>query len=462
MSRLSQILPILYFTVDVSILVFAFLGSTLPFNKNNYEPLPWITLGIAIPLWLIIGYSRKLYQSNLNNGFIQRMISYSKSYLIFTIVIIALAYLNFKFPIAVGNVLFWFVAIFLALNVAANSILINAISRYRRRQENIKYTLVAGIGDLALKISAYFESNPDFGFQIKGYLRSNGEECKVSEDKVVGTIKEIKEYLNQNTIDEIIIALPYKSARKKIKKIIHEADFHGTRVSYVPDYQGLFGKNFKIIHDGELDVVNVRQLPLDEIYGVVEKMIFDYVFSSIVLLVLSPLFLIISIWIKFDSPGPVFYCPVRVGRGGKSFKIIKFRTMYNNDPVVGGTRSTQQDDPRITRVGRILRKYNLDELPQFLNVFLGKMSVVGPRPHRNFLNQQMKEHLDKYMVRHYFKPGITGWAQVNGWRGPTETETQISQRTAHDLWYIENWSFMLDLKIIYMTVFSRKAYQNAF
>ena len=172
--------------------------------------------------------------------------------------------------------------------------------------------------------------------------------------------------------------------------------------------------------------------------------------------------MVISILIKLDSPGPVFYCPMRVGRGGKNFKVYKFRTMLENDPVQGGTRSTQADDPRITRVGKILRKYNIDELPQFWNVFAGDMSVVGPRPHRSFLSEQMKEHYDKYMVRHYFKPGITGSAQVNGWRGPTETEMQIIMRTAHDLWYIENWSFMLDMKIIWQTIFSRKAYQNAF
>jgi putative colanic acid biosynthesis UDP-glucose lipid carrier transferase len=136
--------------------------------------------------------------------------------------------------------------------------------------------------------------------------------------------------------------------------------------------------------------------------------------------------------------------------------------MSQNDAEVGGTLSTVKDDPRITRIGKILRKYNLDELPQFFNVFLGDMSIVGPRPHRHFLNQQMKEHIEKYMIRHYFRPGITGWAQVNGWRGPTETEEQISQRTAHDLWYIENWSFLLDLKIVWMTLFSRKSRLNAF
>lgn len=461
MNRLSQILPILYFTVDVSILVFAFFGATVLFNQTYYEGLEWV-LAIAVSLWLIIGYTRRLYRSNLNNGFSLRIKSYSKSYLIFSIALMPIAYLGLKFPVELYTVLLSFVLIFLTLNVAANLILVNIISRYRRRQENIKQTLIAGVGELAAKISAYLESNPDFGFRIKGFLRSNGEECKVAERKVLGSLKDISQYLNENPIDEIVIALPYRSKNKKIQKIIRVADFHGARVSYVPDYLGLFGKNFKVVHDGDWNAVNVRQLPLDEMYAVIEKLIFDYVFSAMILLLTAPLFVIIAILIRIDSPGPVFYCPMRVGRGGRNFKLFKFRTMYESDPVVGGKRSTRPGDPRITKVGQILRKYNLDELPQFWNVILGEMSVVGPRPHRNFLNQQMKEHVDKYMLRHYFKPGITGWAQVNGWRGPTETEMQISQRTAHDLWYIENWSLMLDIKIIWQTIFSRKAYQNAF
>src|SRR5687768_2527171 len=216
MMRLSQILPILYFTVDISILVCAFFGATIIFNQNSYEGLEWFVLGIALSLWLVIGYSRKLYQSNLNNGFSQRMISYSKSYLIFATAIIPLAYFWLRFPIQFNNIFLAFVFLFLALNIVANVILISAISRYRRRHDNIKHTLIAGVGELAVKISRYFESNPDFGFQIKGYLRSNGEECKVNPDRVVGTLKDIKQYLNENTIDEIVIALPYKSAKKKI------------------------------------------------------------------------------------------------------------------------------------------------------------------------------------------------------------------------------------------------------
>ena len=462
MSRLSQILPIFYFAIDVLLLTCAFFASGYLFYENSFEEWEEIALAMAISLWVIIGYARKLYQVNLNNGFIPRMISYSKTYLIFAIALISLAYFTFPFPLEFYKTLLSFALLFLALNITANSVLINLITLWRRRSANIKSTLVVGTGDQAAKISQYFESNPDFGFRITGYLKSVGEECKVNPDKVIGPFKNLKKYLQENPLDEIIIALPYKSDCKKIKYIVDQADLYGIRASYLPDYHGLFGKHCKMIHDRELEAVNVRQLPLDEFYPLIEKVIFDFFFSAAVLIFLSPLFVIISILIKMDSRGPVLYCPIRVGRGGKNFKIFKFRTMYQNDPVVGGMLSTQVDDPRITRVGKVLRKYNLDELPQFLNVFLGDMSVVGPRPHRNFLSQKMKEHYDKYMVRHYFKPGITGWAQVNGWRGPTENEMQIIQRTIHDLWYIENWSFLLDLKIIWQTIFSRKAYQNAF
>lgn len=459
MSRLSQILPIFYFLLDVSSLVVSYVLASYLFSQNLSEGLEGMAL--AISLWGVIGYARKLYRANLNNGFTPRMISYSKSYLIFAIALSTI-YFSFSFPTAAFEGLLSYVVVFLLLNIAANTVAINIISQWRRRSHNLKSTLVVGVGDLAVKISKYFEANPDFGFWVKGYLRSGNEACKVDPAQVRGMVKDIKTYLEQNTIEEIIIALPHESRSKKIKKIVSQADLYGIRISYLPDYQGLFGKHFKIVHDGELEAVNVRQLPLDEFYPLIEKAIFDIVFSTMVLVFLFPVFLCISILIKLDSPGPVLYCPMRVGRGGKTFRIFKFRTMYSNDPDTGGTRSTEAGDSRITKLGKTLRRYNLDELPQFLNVFLGDMSVVGPRPHRIHLSQRMKEHYDKYMLRHYFKPGITGWAQVNGWRGPTETEMQIIERTAHDLWYIENWSFALDMKIIWQTIFSRKAYQNAF
>jgi Undecaprenyl-phosphate glucose phosphotransferase len=314
---------------------------------------------------------------------------------------------------------------------------------------------------VAVNVEKHFYEYHDSSAEIKGFISCKKEECKVRKEKVVGKLKDIQTYLKENPVDEIVIALPVKPS-KKVRNIIEAADYHGIRVKYIPDYQGLFGKNYKMTRYGQIDMVNVRHIPLDETFSFVVKNSFDKIFATAALLLLSPLFLAIAILIKLESSGPVFYAPFRIGKAGRPFKVYKFRSMHVNDAATGGMLSTQKDDPRITRLGRILRKYSLDELPQFLNVLLGDMSVVGPRPHRSFLNQQFQESVDKYMVRHYFKPGITGWAQVNGWRGPTDTKEQKDQRTRHDLWYVENWSLWLDIKIIFLTIFSPKTHSSAY
>ena len=167
------------------------------------------------------------------------------------------------------------------------------------------------------------------------------------------------------------------------------------------------------------------------------------------------LFLIIAILIYLDTRGPILYKPIRKGEGGKPFKCYKFRTMSVSDNPLNGTKSTIIDDPRITKIGKFLRKIDLDELPQFYNVLMGDMSVIGPRPHRVHLQNDFRKSVNNYMVRSYIKPGISGWAQVNGWRGPTDTEEQKNERVKHDLWYLENWSFWLDLKIVFLTIFGR-------
>jgi len=328
---------------------------------------------------------------------------------------------------------------------------------------NTKYALVAGVGNVAKNVEEQIYAHRMTGYQIKGFINcKRNEACTVGEEKVVSNLKNIDEYLNENIIDEIVIASPGKLTRAEIQNILSAADFHGIRVKYILDYHAIFGNNYKITRFGQIDVVNIRQLPVDGMFNSFIKNSFDKIFSVLALLFLSPLLFLIAALIKLDSPGPVFYCPVRIGRGGKPFKIIKFRSMRINDAVVEGKLSTQINDPRITSLGKFLRKYSLDELPQFMNVLLGTMGVVGPRPHRRFLNKQLQMSERKYMVRHYVKPGITGWTQVNGWRGPTVTDEQKKQRTCHDLWYIENWSIILDIKIIYLTLFSKKAHRCAF
>jgi lipopolysaccharide/colanic/teichoic acid biosynthesis glycosyltransferase len=177
---------------------------------------------------------------------------------------------------------------------------------------------------------------------------------------------------------------------------------------------------------------------------------------------LSPLLLLTAIAIKLESRGPVFYKPIRLGVNNQPFTMFKFRSMRVNDDSQQGYKSTQKDDDRITRVGKIIRKLSIDELPQLFNVFINEMSLVGPRPHRIYLNEQLKQKMGNYMVRHHVKPGITGWAQIHGWRGPTETKHQYWGRTLHDLWYVEHWFFGLDIYILIMTIFGSKTRKNAF
>lgn len=463
MSRLAKMLPFIYFIIDLACIIAACL-----FILNVYHRPPetldlFIYLTAFITVWVGFAYISELYTSNLHNRIAPRVKHYIKNHIYF---IVLIALVKFTTPILeIFNVKQTgaFLLAFAIINICITFLAVTIISNFRRRKENTKDTLIIGVGDSALRITNYLKSNPDFGFVVYGYVTAKEEECKVDTSLVLAEFDNLESVLKTNSIHQIIIALPYKKSKtKKIKHIISVADHYGARISFVPDYQGLFGKDYQTIQDHQLDAVKIHTMPLDGTYPTLEKGIFDFLFAFFALLLLSPILLIVAVLIKFDSSGPVFYCPIRVGRGGKNFKLYKFRTMSDSDSEFGGTKSTQKDDPRITKLGRVLRKYNIDELPQFINVLLGDMSVVGPRPHRNYLNEKMKEQVDKYMIRHYFRPGITGWAQVNGWRGPTETEEQIMQRTAHDLWYLENWSFSLDLKIIWMTIFSTKALKNAY
>jgi Undecaprenyl-phosphate glucose phosphotransferase len=459
--------PFLYLGGEILTFSLTFLISIYFYSDNRYPVLNWIILSAYLFLWFLIRNWRRQYQFNLNYLFGFRYNGYFK----YTLLLVGLAFAAYTMlpaPALGEDVVIAFAIVIPFLGIVISFFIISLISKgnnpqevQAKVQENIHYTLIAGIGKVAENVEKHFYDYHDSSAKIKGFIRCKKEECKVKQDKVVGKLKHIQQYLKENPVDEIVIALPVKPS-KKVRNILEAADYHGIRVRYIPDYQGLLGNNYKMKRYGQINVVNVRQLPLDETFSFLVKNTFDKLFATAALVLLSPLFLLVAILIKLESPGPVFYAPVRIGKAGRPFKVYKFRSMRLNDAAAGGTLSTQQNDPRITRLGRILRKYSLDELPQFLNVLKGDMSVVGPRPHRSFLNQQFQESVDKYMVRHYFKPGITGWAQVNGWRGPTDTKEQKDQRTQHDLWYVENWSLWLDIKIICLTILSRKAHSSAF
>jgi putative colanic acid biosynthesis UDP-glucose lipid carrier transferase len=278
---------------------------------------------------------------------------------------------------------------------------------------------------------------------------------------ILGSVDSLQHLYGQCVFQEIIVALPL-TCEEKIQNILLVADYNGTRVRLIPDFYRLVKCKYTIDTKDEIPFLNVHQVPLDNFNLQICKRIFDIIFSFVILILIAPILIMVAIAIRIDSKGPLFYKPVRMGKAGKEFTLFKFRSMSVSDPATSGANSTQKDDARITRVGRFIRKYSIDELPQFLNVLLGDMSIVGPRPHRIWLNKDLQSKVQGYMMRQYVKPGITGWAQVNGWRGPTETRVQRYGRTLHDLWYIENWFFFLDVWIIFLTIFGVKTRKNAF
>jgi Undecaprenyl-phosphate glucose phosphotransferase len=254
----------------------------------------------------------------------------------------------------------------------------------------------------------------------------------------------------ENKVEEIYSTI-LPNQNKKMETLIKTADDHCIRIKFVPDFSRHLNDRFYISYVQDFPIITLRKEPLDDINNQFKKRLFDLLVSSLVIVfVLSWLTPLLAIIIKLDSKGPVFFKQKRSGRDNMPFWCLKFRSMTVNNK--SDELQATKNDMRITRIGAFLRKTSLDELPQFLNVFMGNMSVAGPRPHMLKHTEKYSPIVEKYMVRHLIKPGISGWAQVNGYRGETETPELMKKRVEFDLWYLENWSLMLDVKILFMTI----------
>lgn len=316
-------------------------------------------------------------------------------------------------------------------------------------------TLFIASGQEFDKLNGFVSDMAQYGYNIVGYLEDANQVSRNHHNlKVLGQIGDLSRVLNTNVVEEVFIATA-NLERSIVKEAITLADSFGVRVKLIPENPKEFTNNYKVIALGDIAAFKLRKSPLDSFNAAIIKRLFDFSFALLIILLCWPIYLLIGIFIYLDSRGPILYAPYRKGEGGKTFRCYKFRTMSVSDNPLDGTKSTEVNDPRITRVGKLLRKSDLDELPQFFNVLRGQMSVIGPRPHRINLQNDFRKSVNDYMVRSYVQPGITGWAQVNGWRGPTVTQEQKKERIKHDLWYIENWSFWLDMKIIFLTLFGR-------
>lgn len=270
-------------------------------------------------------------------------------------------------------------------------------------------------------------------------------------------LDEFRQTLGSSHIDDVILALP-ADVRALTARLVDECEIRGVNVRLVPDLLPLIQSDTQVYDLDGIPLINVHLYPTEFLGYVVLKRTFDVVVSLVVLILFSPLFLVVALLVKLTSPGPVLFTQERIGLNGKTFKMLKFRTMRAGADIDPETHWTRPDEPNVTPLGRWLRRSNLDELPQFLNVLKGDMSVVGPRPERPHFIERFRQEIPNYMLRHYVKCGITGWAQVNGWRG----DTSIRERLAHDLYYLRNWGFALDMKILLWTVTKSFFHPNAY
>ncbi len=326
------------------------------------------------------------------------------------------------------------------------------IEQVRLRGKNLRNVLIVGAGYAGRKFRNSIKKNPHFGYTFIGYLDEKPR--PILNGEYLGRIDDIEKVLAKKHVDDVIIALP-PSSNNSIERVIHICENYPVHVRIIPDYVRFLSPKFRMSMFDNFPVISVKSYTLEELHWRFMKRVFDIVFSSALFLLLFWwLFPFIALGIKLSSKGPVFFKQERWGKNNERIVCYKFRTMVASSTDVdenGKYRQATKDDPRITRIGRFLRETNLDELPQFINVLRGEMSVVGPRPHPTPLNLESKNIIQYYMRRHLVKPGLTGWAQVNGFRGETKDSRMMQKRIEYDIWYIDNWSFLLDLQIIIFT-----------
>ncbi|HWA35901.1 MAG TPA: undecaprenyl-phosphate glucose phosphotransferase [Cyclobacteriaceae bacterium] len=327
---------------------------------------------------------------------------------------------------------------------------------YRSRGYNFRSVIVVGYGAISRQMEYFFRMHPEHGYRFVGFF-----DDQYKHPKVLGKLSDIQTFLVENKIDEIYCCLPYIKYGA-IKKIIDMGEERFLKVKLIADYRAFSFKGLELERYDHIPVLNVTSMPLDDRRNQVMKRVFDMIFSLFLTIVIfSWLFPLIALAIKLDSRGPVFFRQRRTGQANQEFTCLKFRTMHVNDEA--DHRQASKQDSRITRVGAFLRKTSLDELPQFMNVLSGDMSVVGPRPHMLKHTEEYSKVIGKFMARHFVKPGVTGLAQSKGYRGETKNILDMKNRVKLDRFYIENWSFLLDVKIIVLTVLellrgSEKAY----
>lgn len=356
------------------------------------------------------------------------------------------------------RMLFFFYVINILLEALVRNCIRLALQRLRKKGFNQKHMILVGYSRATEEYIDRIKANPEWGYEIMGILDDNVE-CgmRYRGVQVFGRTEEIEELLSRTSPDEIAITLGL-SEYSKLEHIVAVCEKSGVHTKFVPDYNNIIPTRPYTEDLMGLPVINIRHVPLTNTFNAVIKRTMDIVGGLGAIILFSPVMLITAIAIKTTSPGPLIYTQERVGLHNKNFRMYKFRSMEVQSPKKERRAWTVPDDPRVTSVGKIIRKTSIDELPQLFNILKGDMSLVGPRPERPFFVEKFREEIPRYMIKHQVRPGLTGWAQINGYRG----NTSIRKRIEYDLYYIENWTPGFDIKILFLTIFKGFVNKNAY
>jgi Undecaprenyl-phosphate glucose phosphotransferase len=433
---------------------------------------------IIVPIYLLLYGFFKLYIPHRHRPIFEEFIYIFNANITGVLIFVLLLY-TYKEINYSRYVLILFSFINTAMVTCERAIIRLVLRRLRKTGHNIKHILIIGYNSVTEEFLEKLKVNQHWGYRVFGILSDNiqveshsvsGKEniqiqksyqevaaSTSGNDILKGELSLLEQYLINFDLDEVFITLNMKEY-DKLSWIIPTCEKAGVKAQIIPDYYKYIPAKPHVEEFDGLPVINIRYIPLDNIVNSLIKRVSDIVFSLVCLIVFSPVMITAAVIIKITSPGPIIFKQVRVGLNRKKFQIYKFRTMNIENEDNEKVQWTSKDDSRKTRFGAFMRKTSMDELPQLFNVLKGDMSLVGPRPERPYFVQMFREEIPKYMIKHHVRPGMTGWAQVNGWRG----DTSIIKRIECDIYYIENWSLGLDIKILWLTIFKGFINKNAY
>ena len=453
--------------LDSIAIIFSWLAAFYIHFETSFGPSPRyiipeisIYLYALIPVWIVFLFSIRLcalYEPLRGKPFTIEIYKIIKVTFISVIILSASTFFYREGSFSRFVAAYFFIVVTF-LMIFSHFLVRVILAEVRKRGFNLRHVLIVGSGELGQSLAERINQHPEFGLKIVGFLSSHPEKIgiEINGIKIIGLYNEIPKIIQLFGVDQLYIALPLNS-QDRLEKVLNSLNEETVDVKVVPDLLRFMNLQTGVDELDGLPIINLAESPL---YGwnVILKRISDIIFSVILIVILSPLFIILAIIIKLESTGPIIFLQERMGLDGKLFEMLKFRSMKVDAEQITGPVWASKVDNRRTRLGTFLRKTSIDELPQLFNVLIGDMSLVGPRPERPVFVKEFKKSIPKYMLRLKMKAGLTGWAQVSGWRG----NTSLDKRIEFDLYYIKNWSLLFDFKIILMTVWKGFVNPNAY